>query len=67
MTALVFTVILLAASACTPLQVDEPDMNHPANPDAMAAPVEKIPGTLDVEAVEAPEQLEDPHAGHMMH
>jgi len=57
---------LLTLSACSAVPLEPIDTDHPAHPEALAAPVAKAPDTLRVDAVDAPPQDEDPHAGHNM-
>jgi hypothetical protein len=65
-TGLALVTLLASLTACTTIEVPEPDINHPANPAAMSAPLTSLPDTLNVEAVTAPEMPADPHAGHNM-
>lgn len=59
---------LFALSACaSPVTIDPPGLNHPANPAAVAAPMAPLPDTLSGEAVTPPVPARSPHAGHMMH
>jgi hypothetical protein len=66
MPVLVLAIFLVPLTACTTIEVPESDINHPANPSAIAAPVASLPDTLNVDAVMAPEVPADPHAGHNM-
>jgi hypothetical protein len=62
-------VLAMAGVGCSsPVVIEDPGIDHPANPEAIAAPVSPVPDTLQVEAVTAPEQDENPHAHmHMSH
>lgn len=55
------------AGCSTPVVIEPPSLNHPANPDAIVAPPDPMPDTLNVGAVAPPEKNDNPHAGHVMH
>ncbi|MGD8515197.1 MAG: hypothetical protein PVF52_06260 [Granulosicoccaceae bacterium] len=59
--------LAMLGGCTTPVTIEPPTLNNPANPDAIAAPRPPMPDTLNVETVERPEKPDDPHAGHMMH
>lgn len=63
----VTSAILFILGGCVSgLKVEPVGVNHPANPQAEAAPVAQLPDTLNVKSIELPQQEDDPHASHNM-
>jgi hypothetical protein len=63
---LVLTLLAIAGCAGS-VTIDPPGVDHPANPNAAAAPTMPLPATLSAEPVPRPEPIQDPHAGHQGH